>query len=134
MFNALISALKAETPAEADLRLPLAALMVRVAKADGLYAFEEIRQIDAILERRFGLNVVEAARLRAEAQKLEAAAPGGTAFAAALKPAIPFAERSAIIAALWEVILADGQVKPSEAHTFHEVAAVLGIDTADLEA
>lgn len=133
MFDKLLSSLTSHTPAEADLRLAEAALLVRVAKADGLYVFEEIREIDAILARRFGLGPVEATRLRDAAQKLEAAAPDTAAFAAALKSAIPFAERSAIVVAMWDVIRADGQVKPSEAGAFHDVARVLGIDPADLE-
>ena len=133
MFTSLIDKLSAATPAATDLRLAQAALMVRVAKADGLYVFEEIRQIDAILAKRFGLSAVDATKLRDAAQKLETSAPDTLAFAAALKPAIPFADRSAIIAALWDVVIADGQIAPTEATAFHDVARVLGVDTSDLE-
>ncbi|MGH1330814.1 MAG: TerB family tellurite resistance protein [Paracoccaceae bacterium] len=133
MFNTLITSLKSETPAPADLQLALAALMVRVAKADGIYVFEEIRQIDAILAKRFALTPVDATKLRDRAQALEKTAPETIAFATSLKSAIPFAERSAIVAAMWDVMLADGQIVPSEATAFHDVARVLGVDTSDLE-
>lgn len=133
MFNTLITSLKSETPAPADLQLALAALMVRVAKADGIYVFEEIRQIDAILAKRFSFSPVDATKLRDRAQALEANAPDTVMFAATLKPSIPFAERSAIVAAMWDVMMADGRIAPSEATAFHDVARVLGIDTSDLE-
>jgi uncharacterized tellurite resistance protein B-like protein len=61
--------------ARTDADLALAALLVRVARTDGLYAFEEVERIDRVLMARHGFGSFEAAALRAEAEKVEAEAP-----------------------------------------------------------
>ena len=58
-----------------DARLALGALLVRVAKADQAYVYLEIARIDRILGRRYGLNPVEAAKLRATCEAIEQEAP-----------------------------------------------------------
>ncbi|MFA5580904.1 MAG: TerB family tellurite resistance protein [Paracoccaceae bacterium] len=135
MFKNLIAALaggRLDTLPADEAQLALGALLVRVAKSDGNYAFEEIRQIDHILADRFDLNPVEAAQLRTRCQKLEAQAPATAEFVQAVKPAIPFAERSAWVAAMWKVVLADGNSVNAEESAFRQVASALGIDTTDL--
>ena len=55
MFGDLLRQLLAPAPnrlPEPDARLALAALLVRVARADGLYAAEEVDKIDRILMAR----------------------------------------------------------------------------------
>ena len=65
-----------ETPLpESDARHALGALMVRAAKADETYLFEEVQQIDKVLAERNNLNPVEAAQMRAACEKLEAEMP-----------------------------------------------------------
>jgi uncharacterized tellurite resistance protein B-like protein len=63
-----------------DADLALAALLVRVARTDGLYAFEEVERIDRVLMARHGVGSFEAAALRAEAEKVEAEAPDNIRF------------------------------------------------------
>lgn len=60
---------------EADARHALGALLVRVAKADGAYLFQEIEEIDHLLADLYDLNTIEAARMRAECERLEHAMP-----------------------------------------------------------
>jgi uncharacterized tellurite resistance protein B-like protein len=70
MFDRILSLLtgvsefQTELPA-ADARTALGALMVRAAKADKAYLFEEVEQIDAVLAKLYGLNPVQAAKMRA---------------------------------------------------------------------
>ena len=74
MFGDLLRRLTAPEPEplhDMDARLALAALLVRLAKADDDYAVEEIRRIDRIIASRYGLNPVDAAKLRADAEDLE---------------------------------------------------------------
>lgn len=133
MFEALMSRLKSSDAAEPDGRRALGALLVRVAKADANYAVEEIRAIDRLLAARYGLNPLEAVQLREECQKLEAAGPRDTMeFARIVKDSVDYAERSAIVAALWDVVLADGERRAEEEAVFAHVAAALGVDTSDL--
>ena len=63
---------------EPDANMALGALMIRVAKADKSYAVEEIAKIDKILAKLFGINPVEAAKMRALCEKLEAKAKDGS--------------------------------------------------------
>ena len=134
MFDNLLRRLVAPAPQrlpDADARLALAALLVRVAKADGNYAVTEIARIDRILARRHGLDAVAAAQLRAQAEVLEHAAPDTVRFTRAIKDAVPHDDRIAVIEALWDVALADGGRASDEDALLRLVAPLLGIDDQD---
>lgn len=116
---------------EPDARLALAALLVRVAKSDHAYLFEEISRIDRILAARFGLNPVEAARLRATAEKLEHDLPETERFASVLRDSVDYAERLGIAGALWEVMMADGKADAEEEAAIAAIEHALGIEDYD---
>ncbi|MGR3839670.1 MAG: tellurite resistance TerB family protein, partial [Cognatishimia sp.] len=78
---------------EPDDKLALAALLVRVAKSDSFYHVAEIVEIDQILAAGFDMNPVEAARLRATAEKLEAQAPDTQKFAQIVCESVDYAQR-----------------------------------------
>jgi uncharacterized tellurite resistance protein B-like protein len=116
---------------DADARIALCALLVRVAKADARYTVEEIRRIDRILATRYGLDPVQAARLRGQAEDLEHQAPDTVRFTRAIKDAVPYEERLAVIEALWDVVLADGEREDHEMALLRLVAPMLGISDQD---
>jgi len=131
MFDRILSLFHPQAPVtklpEADAQHALGALLVRAAKADKAYLFEEIEHIDDLLAHRYGLNPVEAAKLRAESEKLEEAMPDTTALATVLHDAISYEEREATVAALWEVVFADGHEVPAEDALLHQLEALLGV-------
>lgn len=130
MFDKLLQALLGPAPApltDADARLALAALLVRVARTDHLYAAEEVERIDAILMQHYGLTPFAAADLRAEAEALEAKAPDTIRFTRALKDAVPLEGRAALVQALWQVALADGSRDGGEDQMLRLIANLLGI-------
>ena len=130
MFANLLRGLLAPAPnrlPEPDARLALAALLVRVAKTDGLYAAEEVERIEKILMARHGLNPFEVAELRARAEDLEMQAPDTVRFARALKEAVPIEDRVGIIEALWSVALVDGQRDAGEDQMLRLMANLLGV-------
>ena len=130
MFADFLRRLTAASPAplaDADARIALSALLVRVAKADTRYTVGEIRRIDRILATRYGLDPVEAARLRGQAEDLEHQAPDTVRFTRAIKDAVPYEERLAVIEALWDVVLADGEREDHEMALLRLVAPMLGI-------
>lgn len=134
MFTDLLRRLAAPEPdrlPEPDAQLALAALMVRVARADGHYAPAEIARIDRILMRRHGLTPETAMTLREDAEALEAQAPDTVRFTRAIKAAVPLDERIAVIEALWAVVLADGTRDDEEDGLLRLLANLLGI--GDLE-
>ena len=74
MFDDLFKRLTARDPAplpDADARVALGALMVRLARTDGSYDQDEIAQIDAVLMQRYGLSTDDAAALRAQCEVAE---------------------------------------------------------------
>ena len=116
---------------EPDARTALAALLVRVARADGDYASEEVAQIDRILVTRYELSPFEATRLRREAEALEAEAPDTVRFTRALKDAVAYEDRTQLVESLWEIVLADGERDPEENALLRTVAPLLGVTDQD---
>jgi uncharacterized tellurite resistance protein B-like protein len=110
-----------------DARMALAALLVRIARTDGLYAAEEVERIDRVLARHHGLGPFEAARLRSEAEAIEAHAPDTVRFTQALKAATALEDRFDLMTALWSVALADGQRDALEDRLMRMVATLLGL-------
>ncbi|PTQ72657.1 TerB family tellurite resistance protein [Celeribacter persicus] len=116
---------------DADARLALAALLVRVARADGRYDPEEADRIVKLLMQRYQLSPFEATKLRGEAEQLEAEAPDTVRFTRAIKEAVPFEERIGVIEGLWSVVLADGMRDEGEDALLRLVSNLLGINDRD---
>lgn len=134
MFGDLLRQLLAPAPQrlpEPDARLALAALLVRVARSDGLYAAEEVERIDRVLAHRHGLDPFAAAKLRSEAEDLEREAPDTVRFTRALKDAVALEDRADLMTALWSVALADGLREAHEDRLMRLVANLLGLTDVD---
>ena len=134
MFGDLLRQLLAPAPhrlPEPDARLALAALLVRVARSDGLYAAEEVERIDRVLALHHGIDPFAAARLRSDAEALEAEAPDTVRFTRALKDAVALEDRSELMVALWSVALADGLREAQEDRLMRLVANLLGLTDVD---
>ncbi|MEL6570187.1 MAG: TerB family tellurite resistance protein [Pseudomonadota bacterium] len=131
MFDRILSLFKTDAPVtplpEADAQHALGALLVRAAKIDQVYLFEEIEHIDELLAHRYDLNPVEAAKLRAECENLEVAMPDTAALADILHNAIDLKEREATVLALWEVVFADGVEVEAEDNLLHQIEVLLGV-------
>jgi uncharacterized tellurite resistance protein B-like protein len=126
----LLRRLLAPEPArlpEPDAQLALAALLVRIARTDGLYAAEEVERIDRVLMHRHGLDPFAAAKLRTEAEDLEREAPDTVRFTRALKDAVAIEDRAELMTALWSVALADGLREAHEDRLMRLVANLLGL-------
>jgi len=134
MFGDLLRQLLAPAPhrlPEPDARLALAALLVRVARSDGLYAAEEVERIDRVLAHRHGLDPFAAVKLRSEAEDLEREAPDTVRFTRALKEAVALEDRADLMTALWSVALADGLREAHEDRLMRLVANLLGLTDVD---
>ncbi|MDB5660904.1 MAG: TerB family tellurite resistance protein [Cypionkella sp.] len=130
MFADLLRSLLAPAPPrlpEPDAQLALAALLVRVAKTDGLYAVEEVERIEKILRNRYELDPFAAATLRGHAEDLESQAPDTVRFTRALKAAVPLQDRAGLVEALWSVALADGERDASEDQQMRLLSNLLGV-------
>ena len=119
---------------EADIPLALGALLVRVAKSDKTYAVQEISQIDRVLAQYKNVGPIEAAKMRALSERLEASAPDTEEFAAMIKAGVPYQDRLEIIQALWGIVYADGVTHSKEEAVMAVTQTQLGIEPADCDA
>ncbi|ETA51290.1 TerB family tellurite resistance protein [Ponticoccus alexandrii] len=134
MFADFLKRLTAPQPeplVDADARLALTALLVRVARADEHYDASEQSRIDRIASGRYGLSPFEASKLRREAEALEAEAPDTVRFTRAIKDAVPYEDRIGVIEALWQVVLADGHREAEEDALLRLVSNLLGVSDRD---
>ncbi len=134
MFSDLLRRLTAPAPEqlpETDARRALGALLVRLARSDGDYAAVEIAQIDRSLMKRYDLNADEAAALRAECEAIEAEAPDTVRFTRAIKDAVSYDHRLAVIEAMWAVVMADGAREDEEDSMMRMTASLLGVSDMD---
>jgi len=134
MFRKILSGLGRSAPdvsASPPARLALAALLVRVARADDEFHQTEAQAIDRFLADHFGLGAFAAVALRQEAEVLEADAPDTVRFTRTLKEAVPHEDRVALLEALWSVALSDGKRSSDEDATLRLVANLLGINDRD---
>ncbi len=113
-----------------DCRLALAALMVRLSRADDSYTPAEKARIERLLAARYGLAPGAAAALRAEAERAEAGAPDTVRFTRVIKEAVPYEDRVGVIEALWQVALADG-IDADERGFLRLVASLIGVEDQD---
>ncbi|WP_208347805.1 TerB family tellurite resistance protein [Pseudaestuariivita rosea] len=134
MFADFLKRLLATDPEplnDLDARLALTALLVRVAKSDGLYEASEKERIERITSARYGLTPVGATELRGDAETLESEAPDTVRFTRAIKDAVVYDERAGVVEALWDVALADGVRDDAEDALLRLVANLLGVSDRD---
>lgn len=134
MFADFLKRLTAPAPAplpDTDARLALTGLLVRIARSDGDYAASEKSRIDRILAQRYGLSPFEAAALRRDGETLETEAPDTVRFTRAIKDAVAYEDREAVIEALWEVVLADGERDHEEDALLRLASNLLGVNDRD---
>ena len=135
MFRNLLSRLlDAAQPAPLsaqDAEVAIAALLVRIARADDHYGEVEKHRIDQVLARRRGLDSAEAAERRAAAEMIEAEAPDTVRFTRTIKERVELADRHDVLAAMWEIAYADGQRSADEESLVRLVAGLLGINDRD---
>ena len=117
-----------------DAQLALGALLVRIALADHNYQASEVGQIDRILSATFDLKPLEAAKLRATCEALERDAPGTPEFARILREEVTYQERQALAAAMWSIVLADGEIDAEEETLLENIEIALGLEARDIEA
>ncbi len=135
MFRNLLSRLLDPAPPSAltgqDAEVAIAALLVRIARADDHYGEVEKRRIDQVLARRRGLDAATAAERRAAAEMIEAEAPDTVRFTRTIKERIDLADRHDVLAAMWEIAYADGQRSADEETLVRLVAGLLGVNDRD---
>jgi uncharacterized tellurite resistance protein B-like protein len=137
MFSDFLTRLVRPAPeplADADARLALTALLVRIARSDGSYERAERDTIMRICAGRYAMTAGEASALVAEAEQLEGEAPDTVRFTRAIKDAVAYEDRLGVIEAMWTVVMADGARDPEEDALLRLAASLLGVTDQDSNA
>jgi uncharacterized tellurite resistance protein B-like protein len=112
-------------------RLAAAALLMEATIADGTERPAEIAMVERLVAERFGLGQAAARDLIDQGR---AAAHGSTDLVRhtrALKQALDADQRIAIVIALWQVVLADGELDGYEEALVRQVAGLLHVTDGD---
>lgn len=120
-----------EAPNVPEREVALAALMVRIARADGSYDEVEQSRIARVLAERDGLSLPEAEALCARAEEIEAEAVDTVRFTRLLKDMVALEDRIGVIEALWQVAMADGHRGADEDAQIRLAASLLGVNDRD---
>ncbi len=134
MFGSFLKSLlepQAEPLHDDDARLAMTALLVRLARADNEYAAAEIHRITQVIMARYELAEPEATALRETAETLEQEAPDTVRFTRAIKDRVAYEDRIAVVEALWQVALADGNRDAEEDALLRLVVSLLGVTDVD---
>ncbi|MEC7763906.1 MAG: TerB family tellurite resistance protein [Pseudomonadota bacterium] len=134
MFDKILSSLFGSAPQELppeDARVALTALLVRIARSDGNYEEVEKDTIRRIVAGRYDLTPELAQDLILHAEELESQAPDTVRFTEAIKDAVPYEDRTSVVAAAWQVVLADGDRADEEDALMRLIAKFLGVSDRD---
>lgn len=136
MFRNILSrilndSLQSTPLASQDAEIAVAALMVRLARADDHYGPAEMARIEQILSRRRAISSDEASEGRVAAEMIEAEAPDTVRFTRLIKDRIVLEDRISVLDALWEVAYSDGVRTPAEETLVRLIAGLLGVSDRD---
>lgn len=119
-------------PAEDELHLAVAALLVEMARADFQADAEELDQAQVALMERYGLTAGEVAALMAAAAQEADQAVSLFRFTRFINERLAPADKLELVRMLWEVAYADGHLDKHEDALMHKLADLLYVPLTDL--
>lgn len=126
-FKSLFGGEEAPKPGPVDERVPLAVLLVRLARTDYEYVLEERAQIIEIVQNRFKLDDVAAELLVEAAERAEAEPHDHVHFTRQIKDMVEFDRRAEVMEDLWLLALADGRRDNEENGFLRLICSLLGL-------
>jgi uncharacterized tellurite resistance protein B-like protein len=114
-----------------DYKLAAAALLVHLASVDGEFDGGEKAYLQQVVEARFGLDRAAARELIEAAAESEREAVDLYRFTSVLKRTLDEEGRRQVVAMLWEMAYADGEIHEFEENVIWRVAELLGVSTRD---
>ena len=134
MFQRLIDIFGAKSPdaarPEEDAAFAVAGLLVEAARSDDHYTAAEKKLIDRALIREFATPPEDAAAIRVRAETAQADAADIYKFTKRAKNFTP-EQKTALIEALWRVILSDGQKTDWEDALVRRVCGLIYVSDRD---
>ncbi|WP_332461215.1 tellurite resistance TerB family protein [Acuticoccus mangrovi] len=116
-----------ETFSAADARLSVAAILVHIVAVDGVVTEDEKRTLRAVLGKHYELSPTETEELVSEATRRDDDAVDLYGFTSVLKRELDEEGRRDVVALMWEMVFADGEVSEFEDNVVWRVAELLGV-------
>ena len=107
-----------------EVQICAAALLVEAAHLDGDFSDDERETIERGLTQQFQLTAEEARSLLTEAESVQGDAVEISRFTRAVK-SLPHERRIEILEAMWDVVLADGDLHAYEANLLRRVGGLI---------
>jgi uncharacterized tellurite resistance protein B-like protein len=120
--------------AEADRNMAVAALLVHVARVDGLLADAERLRVLDLLQGRLGLSAERASWLFERGNRLDREVDDVAALIDMMGHGVPLDERRRLVGMAYAVAGADGRIEEFEDDLVWRMAGLLGFKDADIQA
>jgi uncharacterized tellurite resistance protein B-like protein len=130
-IDSLGSREESEKLAENEVRLATAALLFHAIAIDGTVSEAEMAQLRPILADHFHLAEAELNRLLTQAQRREQDAIDIYRFTSVLRDRLPLEDKREIIAMMWRLVYADGELTPLEDNLIWRTAELLAVPARD---
>jgi uncharacterized tellurite resistance protein B-like protein len=121
----------AETPAADETQIATAALLFHAIAIDGTITEAEMAKLKPLLSSHFKLSEPEFNRLLTLAQQRENEAVDIYRFTSALRDRLSLEEKREIIAMMWRVVYADGELNALEDNLIWRTAELLAVPARD---
>lgn len=115
----------------ADPKLSVVAILVHIIAVDGVVTDDEKRRLREVIATHYGLDPQETEKLVEEAARREDDAVDLYSFTSVLKRELDAQERLDVVALMWEMVYADGEVSEFEDNVVWRVAELIGVSTRE---
>lgn len=116
---------------EDQVRLATAALLVYTIAIDGRIHEDEMARLKPLLAAHFQLDEPDLNRLLTEAEQLERQAVDIYRFTSVLRDHLSLEEKREIIAMMWTLVYADGELAPLEDNLVWRTAELIAVPARD---
>jgi uncharacterized tellurite resistance protein B-like protein len=120
-----------EALGEDEVKLATAALLVYTIAIDGRIVEEEMARLKLLLASHFQLDEPDVNRLLTEAEQRERQAVDIYRFTSVLRDRLSLEEKREIIAMMWMLVYADGELAPLEDNLVWRTAELIAVPARD---
>jgi len=120
-----------EALGEDEVKLATAALLVYTIAIDGRIVEDEMARLKLLLASHFQLDESDLNRLLTEAEQLERQAVDIYRFTSVLRDRLSLEEKRQIIAMMWTLVYADGELAPLEDNLVWRTAELIAVPARD---
>ncbi len=114
-----------------DPRLSVAAILVHIIAVDGVVTEDEKTRLRQVLKQRYDLDDFCTEKLITEATQKEDDAVDLYGFTSVLKRELDHDQRLEVVALMWEMVYADGELSEFEDNVVWRVAELIGVSARD---